>query len=183
MSHFIFILAFSTNFCPIKTDPSGNTFWPKFQVFKNSPKGTIFEKLLSTQNVNVACFARNVEWDFFCDFQTPWIPSQTKCSDSYRWASPNFFRPSLNLFFWGYVPWNSIPFQGSWTVQRKDHWQSPGFHMCYLFDKTWRLAWSLDQRQWTDFALLSSLSDAALWNYFGVKSNCRGCLKNLPDAI
>ena len=25
---------------------------------------------LSTQNVNVARFARNVEWDFFCDFQT-----------------------------------------------------------------------------------------------------------------
>ena len=27
---------------------------------------------MSTQNVNVARFARNVEWDFFCDFQTPW---------------------------------------------------------------------------------------------------------------
>ena len=26
---------------------------------------------MSTQNVNVARFARNVEWDFFCDFQTP----------------------------------------------------------------------------------------------------------------
>ena len=26
---------------------------------------------LSTQNVNIARFARNVEWDFFCDFQTP----------------------------------------------------------------------------------------------------------------
>ena len=28
---------------------------------------------MSTQNVNVARFARNVERDFFCDFQTPWI--------------------------------------------------------------------------------------------------------------
>ena len=27
---------------------------------------------MSTQNVNVARFARNVEWDFFCDFQTLW---------------------------------------------------------------------------------------------------------------
>ena len=27
---------------------------------------------MSTQNVNVAHFARNLEWDFFCDFQTPW---------------------------------------------------------------------------------------------------------------
>ena len=36
------------------------------KVFKNSPKWTIFGifiYLLSTQNVNVACFARNVEWD------------------------------------------------------------------------------------------------------------------------
>ena len=44
------------------------------QIFKNSPKWTffgIFNQLLSTQNVNVARFARNVEWDFFCDFQTP----------------------------------------------------------------------------------------------------------------
>ena len=42
----------------------------KLQVLKNSPKWTIFgilNSLLSTQNV-----ARNVEWDFFCDFQTPW---------------------------------------------------------------------------------------------------------------
>ena len=47
----------------------------KLRIFKNSPKWTIFgifNKLLSTQNANVARFARNVEWDFFCDFQTPW---------------------------------------------------------------------------------------------------------------
>ena len=30
----------------------------------------IFNELLATQIVNVARFARNVEWDFFCDFQT-----------------------------------------------------------------------------------------------------------------
>ena len=33
----------------------------------------VFNKLLSTQNVNVARFARNVEWNFFCDFQTLWL--------------------------------------------------------------------------------------------------------------
>ena len=36
----------------------------KLQVFKNSPKWTIFgifNQLLSTQNVNLARFARNVE--------------------------------------------------------------------------------------------------------------------------
>ena len=30
----------------------------------------IFNQLLSTQNVNVARFARNVEWGFFYDLQT-----------------------------------------------------------------------------------------------------------------
>ena len=41
----------------------------KIQVFLNTIFG-IFNELLSTQNVNVARFARNVECDFFCDFQT-----------------------------------------------------------------------------------------------------------------
>ena len=43
----------------------------KFEVFKNSPKLTIFgifNELLNIQND--ARFARNVEWDIFCDFQT-----------------------------------------------------------------------------------------------------------------
>ena len=31
----------------------------------------IFDELLSTQTVNVAHFARNFEWDIFCDFQPP----------------------------------------------------------------------------------------------------------------
>ena len=40
-----------------------------FFDFKNSPKWTI----LSTQNVNVARFARNLKWDFFCDFQSTYM--------------------------------------------------------------------------------------------------------------
>ena len=52
MSHYL-MLAFSTNFC--------------------STKISMFNELISTQNVNVALFARNVEWDFFCDFQTPCV--------------------------------------------------------------------------------------------------------------
>ena len=74
MSHLNFwILAFSPNFCPIKTDLSGNTVWPQASGFQKPSKWTIlgiFNQLLSTQNVNVARFAHNVEWDFFCDFQT-----------------------------------------------------------------------------------------------------------------
>ena len=44
----------------------------KLQVFKNFPKLTIlgiFSKLLSTQNVNVARFACNVECDLFVIFK------------------------------------------------------------------------------------------------------------------
>ena len=43
----------------------------KFQVFKNSPKLTIFglfNELLSTQNVNSPRFARNIECDFLSGF-------------------------------------------------------------------------------------------------------------------
>ena len=43
-----------------------------FSKLSNWTTFGIFNELLSTQNVNVARIARNVEWDFFCDFQTPW---------------------------------------------------------------------------------------------------------------
>ena len=51
----------------------------KLQVFKKSPKLTIFgifKQLLSTQNVNIARFARNVEWDILSDFNTLWAKAQ-----------------------------------------------------------------------------------------------------------
>ena len=83
MSHLNFwILAFSTNFCLITILKT--LFDRKLQFFKNSPKWTIFgifNYLLSTRNVNVARFARNVEWGFFCNFQTPWA-----MSDLERWG-------------------------------------------------------------------------------------------------
>ena len=67
--------------------------------FKNSPKLTIFgifNELLSTQNVNVARFARNIECDFFGDFQTLWrretlVPQQF----SFR---ANIVKIDLNYF-------------------------------------------------------------------------------------
>ena len=73
MSHLDFsILTFSTIFYPIKSDLSGNTVWPQPSGFQKLAKWTIFgifNELLATQNVNLTC---NVEWDFFCDFQTLW---------------------------------------------------------------------------------------------------------------
>ena len=59
--------------CPIKIDVSGNTVWSQASGFQKLLKMTILgilNELLSTQYVNVARFARNIEWDFFCDFQT-----------------------------------------------------------------------------------------------------------------
>ena len=38
----IWISAFSTNFCPIKTDLSGNTDWPQALGFQKLAKWTIF---------------------------------------------------------------------------------------------------------------------------------------------
>ena len=51
-------------FAQLKVTCLVTLFDRKLQVFKNSPKWTIFgifNELLSTQNVNVARFARNVE--------------------------------------------------------------------------------------------------------------------------
>ena len=62
MSHFnVLILAFFTYFCLV------TLFERKPQGFKNSPNWTIFGifNLLSTQNVIVARFARNVKLFFF----------------------------------------------------------------------------------------------------------------------
>ena len=62
----------------------------KFQFFKNCqnwPFFGIFIELLYTQNA--ARFARNVEWDFFCDFQTPW--SCHLCSENVNKVSRFFF--------------------------------------------------------------------------------------------
>ena len=62
MSHLNFwILAFPPIFD--KSDQSSNTVWPQ-------ALGLVFNELLSTQNVQVARFASNVECDFLGDFQT-----------------------------------------------------------------------------------------------------------------
>ena len=70
------ILAFFTTFVLLRLTYLVTLFGRKFQVFKKSPKLTIFgifNQFLSTQNVNVARFARNVECDFLGDFQTLWL--------------------------------------------------------------------------------------------------------------
>ena len=67
MSHLNYsILTFSTYL-------SGNTVWPQASGFQKIAKidhFLHFDELLPTQIVNVARFARNVDCDFFFDFQT-----------------------------------------------------------------------------------------------------------------
>ena len=62
-------------FCPITSGLFSNTVWLQASGFQKLAIifnfFGIFNELLSTQNVNVARFARNVEWDFFYDFQIP----------------------------------------------------------------------------------------------------------------
>ena len=65
-------LAFSTTFCLMKSDLSGNTVSPQASGFQNSPNYIVFDKLnerLSTQIVNVARFARTAEGGFFVIFK------------------------------------------------------------------------------------------------------------------
>ena len=71
MSHLNFwILVFPTNFCLIKIDLSGNTVSSDFQKHAKLTIFGIFNELLSTQNVNIARFARKFECDILSDFQT-----------------------------------------------------------------------------------------------------------------
>ena len=61
--------------CPIKSNLSGNTVWLQTSdsIARHLTVFGIFNKLLSSQIVNVARFARNVEWDFLSNFQTMWF--------------------------------------------------------------------------------------------------------------
>ena len=74
---------------------------PKLTIFG------VFNKLLSTQNVNLARFARNVEWDFFCDFQTLCF---CKCENYVNWIIEHWNGRSeiltivllLKIVFWAF---------------------------------------------------------------------------------
>ena len=64
----IWCFSIFTNFCPIKIYPSGNNFWLQDlgfnKIFKIGPYWHFQWTFVR--------FARNVEWDFFFDFQTPY---------------------------------------------------------------------------------------------------------------
>ena len=62
---------------------------PKLSIFG------IFNAFLSPQNINVARFARNVEWYIFWDFQTPCYQNWT-CR-SYCWILARKFKALSNL--------------------------------------------------------------------------------------
>ena len=76
-------------------DLSGNTV--QIKIIKNSPKLAIFgisNLLMSTQNVNVARFARSVEWDIFGRFSnTVYLPLWLKV----MLLMPNATRRALQM--------------------------------------------------------------------------------------
>ena len=90
-----FILAFFINFFTIKIDLSGSTVWPQASDIQNCLFLAFFTKRLSTQNVNVARFARNIEWDFLYDFQTMWPSSTSKDFLLTKSRRSVFFTPLL----------------------------------------------------------------------------------------
>ena len=45
----------------------------QIEVFENSSNWPFLTLLVFLKNVNVARFARHVEWDFISDFQTLWL--------------------------------------------------------------------------------------------------------------
>ena len=100
MSHFSnIILASSTNVFPIESDLSGNTVWSKaldFQKTRQIGLFGIFKELLSPHNVNVARFARVIEWDFLCDFQTPYSSLNILKVKEHEKNLHNFLKFSLN---------------------------------------------------------------------------------------
>ena len=75
MSHLNFSVLASSIFVLLKLTCLVTLCDHRLQVDKNTRNWTIFgifNELLSTKNVNVARFARNVECDFFGRFLTLW---------------------------------------------------------------------------------------------------------------
>ena len=94
----IWILAFSTNFCPIKTDLSGNTVWP--QIFKNSPKWTKIE-LFSDFIEMLVYYSKLTVCFFFLQILSPeWnsIPVFTLCLFGCIWFQDST-QQELTIFF------------------------------------------------------------------------------------
>ena len=104
MSHFSFsILTFSTNFCNIKNDLSGNNVWP--QVSSRNWRFLASCMNFCPLKIRSQC---NVKWDFFCDFQT-------LCASMHvKW---DFLR-DLRLPRWWSEEWNEGLTCCSWIVSK-----------------------------------------------------------------
>ena len=114
------ILAFSTNFCPIKSCISGNTVWKVASGFQKLAKIDYFltfsKDFLSTQNINVARFARTFECDYLGDFQSLYLlfkySSKAKKDGLFRWTTIWFPRNDLQ---WAEPPPTNA---GTWWAKK-----------------------------------------------------------------
>ena len=121
---------------------------------------------MSTQNVNVARFARNVEWDFFCDFQTLW-PIIFFKNVRHPWANLKIFNPSKHFQkeFYAFA----IILNALYGALKKSQWQKGVEYITILFSEShfifrdisiflWEAAllvsWTRRSRKGSIFALL-----------------------------
>ena len=104
---------------PYHTPSRHHSGWksPKSRIFRfpknrqNWPYLAFFDELLSTQIVNISRFARNVEWDFFSDFQPLCI-----LEDDFGSAGKNWNKSGSLLKTSQY--WNELANRTSnWTTQ------------------------------------------------------------------
>ena len=87
-----FNCGFSFHFCFLILTCRVTLFDCKLLVYQKLAKLTflgIFDAIWSTQNVNVARFARNVEWDYFYDFETLFV----------SWSYPDFWPTKICIIF------------------------------------------------------------------------------------
>ena len=156
-------LTFSTNFGPIKIDLSGNTVWPQSLDFQKLAKLTV----LGIFNERKRSFARNVEWDIFCDFQTTcggklfifaWKEAKEK-SRLYTYSEKSSELGGIKIGeyikcpppFYGYIS-RKLNFRQEWIVQ------AALFLKDLQKDKTTFFGWC-----WVFTLTISTLSLHSLW--------------------
>ena len=137
----------------------------------------IFNELLSTQNVNVARFARNSEWDFFYDFQTLWFCVIFQICFSAFWTRTSRMRWDEICTSWSQIGIGKHC-QKIHTFAIGKDWRTIGdrSQSCNFLSQKWHLyqAWKKILKLWIYFGNMSKVAKNKIcikyffkmWNYF-----------------
>ena len=104
----------------------------------------IFYELLSTQNVNVVRCAHNVEWDFFCDFQTLCFGVKMR----QFWVISSYYP-------WGHF-WASLSFDFLWHASLKSNCD-----VCLSIHHIIIFFWG-DGSRWVIFSIISAEGNSSI---------------------